>query len=61
MPLIDAYKDLITSQHRGHPNYMGVLNAVLKHSEDVFTLGIYIDDLFDLDAATGNQENAFIT
>lgn len=55
--LIDAYKDLITSQHRGHPNYMGVISALLKHSEDIFSLGIYLDDYFDLDLATGAQED----
>ncbi len=55
--LIDSYKDLITSQHRGKPNYMAVISAVLKHSEDVFKLGIFLDDYFDLDLATGAQEN----
>ena len=55
--LIDSYKDLITSQHRGKPNYMAVISAVLKHSEDIFSLGIYLDDYFDLDFATGAQED----
>ena len=57
MPLIDVYKDLITSQHRGHPNYMDTVTALLRHSEDIFTLGIYLDDYFDLDEATGKQED----
>lgn len=57
MPLIDSYRDLITSQHRGHPNYMATVTALLTHSEDIFSLGIYLDDLFDLDEATGKQED----
>ena len=44
MPLIDSYRDLITSQHRGKPNYMATVTALLKHSEDIFSLGIYFYD-----------------
>ena len=55
MPLIDAYKDLITSQHRGQPKYMAALTALLSHSEGIFELGIYVDDEFDIDEANGAQ------
>ena len=57
MALIDEYKDLITSQHRDKPKYMAALSALLKHSEDIFGLGVYLDDDFDLDNAVGKQED----
>lgn len=55
MSLMSAYQDLITSQHRGHPNYMATLTAHLQHTNDIFALGIYLDDVFDLDLAQGAQ------
>lgn len=57
MPLIDSYKDLITSQHRDKPKYMATVTALLRASEDVFSLGVMMDEAFDLDAAVGAQED----
>lgn len=55
--LMEAYKNLITSQHRGKPNYMATLTALLKYSEDIFACTVYMDDYFDLDIAGGEQED----
>lgn len=55
MSLMSAYQDLITSQHRGKPKYLAALTSLLQHSNDIFGLGIYIDDDFDLDLAEGAQ------
>lgn len=55
MSLMSAYQDLITSQHRGHPNYMATLTAHLQHTNDIFACAIYIDDNFDVDLAEGKQ------
>ncbi|MDQ0202467.1 DUF2612 domain-containing protein [Pectinatus haikarae] len=57
MALIDNYKDLITSQHRGKPKYIATLGALLKHSEDICSCAIYLSDYFDLDLAMGKQED----
>lgn len=57
MALIDSYKNLITSQHRDKPKYMATVEALLKYSEDIFNLAVYFDDNFDLDLASGQQEN----
>ncbi len=57
MSLLSAYQDLITSEHKGKPKYMATVTALLQPSNDIFELGVYIDDYFDLDEATGAQEN----
>ena len=59
--LNDSYLGLITSQHRGEKKYMTTVNAVLKHSDDVFSVGVYMDDEFDLDTAEGKQEDTLGT
>lgn len=55
--LMDNYLKLITSEHRDKPKYMGMIKALFTHSEDIFEAGVYFDDQFDLDLATGNQED----
>lgn len=55
--LIDNYTDLITSQHQNKPKFMATVGALLKHSEDIFNLAIYIDDEMDVDNAVGVQED----
>lgn len=57
MSLLSAYQDLITSEHRGKPRYMATVTALLKPLHDIFELGVYMDDYFDLDEATGAQED----
>jgi hypothetical protein len=57
MSLLSAYQDLITSEHKGKPKYMATVTALLQPSNDIFELGVYMDDFFDLDEATGVQEN----
>ena len=56
--LNDSYLNLITSQHRGKKKYMETASAVLKYTDDVFSVGVYMDDEFDLDTAEGKQEDA---
>lgn len=55
--LMESYKNLITSQHRGKPNYMATVEALLKYSEGMFECSVYMDDYFDLDLAGGAQED----
>lgn len=55
MSLLSAYQDLITSEHRGKPRYMATVTALLRHSDDIFSMGVYMDDYFDLDEAEGDQ------
>lgn len=57
MTLMDSYKNLITSQHRDKPKYMATVEAILKHSEDIFSLAVFFDDNFDLDLTVGKQED----
>lgn len=57
MALLDRYLSLISSQHRDKPKYMSMVAALLQHSEDIFTVGVYMDDEFDLDNAVGAQQN----
>lgn len=57
MPVIDSYLDLITSQHRGREKFMRVVETLLRPSDDIFEVAIYLDDDFDLDAAAGVQED----
>lgn len=57
MAVMDSYLDLITSQHRGCGKFMRTVAALLLPSDDVFALAVYLDDEFDLDSATGVQED----
>lgn len=57
MAMIDSYLNLITSEHRDKPKYMAMVTALLQHSDDIFALGITIDDEFDVMLATGAQED----
>jgi possible bacteriophage protein len=57
MAVINAYLDLITSQHRVREKFMRTVAALLTPSDDIFALAIYLDDAFDLDYATGAQED----
>jgi hypothetical protein len=57
MALKDRYLNLITNQHRDKPKYMAMLSVLLQPSEDIFTVGVYLDDEFDLDNAVGNQQD----
>lgn len=57
MEFVDNYLKLITGEHRDKPKYMSMIRAVLSHSTDIFALGIELDDDFDLDFATGVQED----
>ena len=55
--LVGHYLDLITSEHRDKPKYIAMVNALLQPSDDIFALGITIDDEFDVDLAVGKQED----
>ncbi len=55
--LIQAYKDLITSQHRGKPKFVATVAELLKFSEDIYATAVYMDDEFDIDLANGAQED----
>ena len=57
MALIDTYLDLITSQHRVREKFMRTVTALLAPSDDIFALAIELDDEFDIDYATGVQED----
>lgn len=57
MALIDAYLDLITSQHRVREKFMQTATVLLAPSDDIFALAIELDDEFDIDYATGVQED----
>lgn len=57
MSLLSAYQDLITSQHRDKPKYMATVSAVMKYSGDIFEVAVYLDDEFDIDLASGEQED----
>ena len=57
MSLLSAYQDLITSEHRGKPKYEATVTALLQPVKDIFEIGVYMDDFFDLDEATGAQED----
>nr|DAV75730.1 MAG TPA: Protein of unknown function (DUF2612) [Caudoviricetes sp.] len=57
MALIDAYLDLITSQHRVREKFMRTITALFTPSDDIFALAIELDDEFDIDHATGVQED----
>lgn len=55
--LVDHYLTMITSEHRDKSKYILMLTALLRPSDDIFSLGISIDDEFDLDLAMGSQED----
>lgn len=57
MPLVDNYLNLITSQHKTKSKFMAMVKAILIKSDDIFNLAVHFDDEFDLDLATGNQED----
>ena len=57
MPIMDSYVNLITSQHRGREKFVRTVEALLTPSEDIFSLAVYLDDEYDLDYATGAQED----
>jgi len=51
------YERLVTSEHCDKPNIMASLHAVLSHSDDIYNLAVYMDGYFDLNTATGVQED----
>ena len=55
--LVDHYLTMITGEHRDKSKYILMLTALLRPSDDIFSLGISIDDEFDPDLATGSQED----
>lgn len=55
--LVDHYLTMITSEHRDKSKYILMLTALLRPSDDIFSLGISIDDEFDIDLAMGSQED----
>ena len=55
--LSEAYLNLITSQHRDKTRYTSIVAAFLRHTDDIFSAGIYLDDEFDLEIARGKQED----
>lgn len=57
MEFIDNYLKLITGKHRDKPKYMSMVRALLSHSNAIFSLGVELDDDFDLDYADGVQED----
>lgn len=57
MSLINNYLKLVTSEHRDKPKYTEMLTSLLQYSEDIFTLAVGVDDEFDVDLATGAQED----
>lgn len=57
MALNDAYLGLITSQHRDKPKYMAMVSSMLGYLDDVWDTAVYLDDDFDLDSATGIQQD----
>ena len=57
MALMDEYLGLVTSQHRVHEKFMRTVTALLTPSDDIFALAIELDDEFDIDYATGVQED----
>ena len=57
MEFVDNYLKLITGEHRDKPQYMSMVRALLSHSNEIFSLGVELDDDFDLDYADGVQED----
>lgn len=57
MALMDNYLGLITSQHRDKTKYMKTVTALLTHSDAVFECANYVNDEYDVELATGVQED----
>ena len=57
MALKDSYMNLVTSQHRDKPKFSAMLSVLLQPSEEIFSVAVYLDDEFDLDLATGKQQD----
>lgn len=55
--LTDSYLNIITSEHRDKPKYIAMVTALLQPLDDIFAIGITIDDEFDVDLAVGAQED----
>ena len=55
---IDAYLNLITSEHRDKPNYIALLRGNLNHYEDSYTLLHGLGSYFTPDDAQGVQLDA---
>lgn len=55
--LRDSYINLIASQHRDKPKYVATIGVLLGDLDNIFSLGMYLDDNFDLDMADTDQEN----
>lgn len=57
MEFVNNYLKLITGEHRDKPKYISMVRALLSHSSDIFSVGVELDDDFDLDYADGVQED----
>ena len=57
MEFVDNYLQLITGEHRDKPKYISMVRALLSHGSDIFSVGVELDDDFDLDYADGVQED----
>lgn len=57
MEFVDNYLKLITGEHRDKPKYISMVRALLSHGSDIFSVGVELDDDFDLDYADGVQED----
>ena len=55
--LVESFKGLITSEHRGKPKFMATLETLLNYSEGIYATAVYMDEEFDLDLAAGAQED----
>ncbi|WP_302815473.1 DUF2612 domain-containing protein [Selenomonas flueggei] len=57
MALMDEYLGLVTSQHRVRDKFMQTVKVLLTASDEIFALAVSMDDEFDIDHATGVQED----
>lgn len=57
MEFVDNYLKLITGEHRDKPKYISMVRVLLSHGSDIFSVGVELDDDFDLDYADGVQED----
>lgn len=57
MEFVDNYLKLITGEHRDKPKYISMVRALLSHGSDIFSVGVELDDDFNLDYADGVQED----
>jgi len=53
--MLNNYLNLITSQHRDKPRYIGTLTALLQPYQDIFDMAVFFDEDFDLEYAIGRQ------